>query len=149
MSVPFHHAFPVHNLNEARAFYGGILGCEEGRSSDTWIDFSFGGNQIVCHYVGDNYRCIDYFNNVDTDAVPVPHFGIVVSVEEFHTLSERVKKAGISFIVEPHVRFQGEPGEQWTMFFKDPSSNNIECKAMVHPENLFRPMYISNGQSGR
>jgi extradiol dioxygenase family protein len=138
MSTPFHHAFPVHNLQEARNFYGGILGCEEGRSSNTWIDFSLGGNQIVCHYVNDSYRCIDYFNDVDKDAVPVPHFGLVLSVDDFHRLAERVKKAAIPFIVEPHIRFENEPGEQWTMFFKDPSSNNLEFKAMVHPDNLFK-----------
>jgi len=134
---PFHHAFPVHDLDAARAFYAGILGCEEGRSSKTWIDYSLFGHQLVCHFVNKNYRCVDYFNNVDTDAVPVPHFGVVLSVEQFHALTSRVEKAGIPFIVAPHLRFPGQPGEQWTAFFKDPSGNNLEFKAMTKPENLF------------
>jgi extradiol dioxygenase family protein len=137
MPSPFHHAFPVKDLAASRDFYGTLLGCEEGRSSSTWIDYSLYGHQIVCHYVGPSYHAIDYYNDVDKDAVPVPHFGVVLSVEEFHALAERVKKGGVSFIVEPHIRFVGEPGEQWTMFFKDPSGNNLEFKAMVRPENLF------------
>lgn len=95
------------------------------------------GHQIVCHWVGDDYRCIDYYNPVDGDEVPVPHAGLALTVDEFHALAERVRKAGIEFIIEPHLRFQGAPGEQWTMFFKDPSGNNLEFKAMVKPENLF------------
>lgn len=93
----------------------------QGRSSKTWIDYNFWGHQIVCHWAGNDYKCVDYFNSVDIDMVPVPHFGVCLTVEDFHALSEKVKKAGVKFVVEPHLRFPGEPGEQWTMFFKDPS----------------------------
>ena len=87
--------------------------------------------------MGDDYRCIDYYNPVDGDEVPVPHMGLALTVEEFHALAKRLKDAGIQFIIEPHLRFQGMPGEQWTMFFKDPSGNNLEFKAMTNVENLF------------
>jgi extradiol dioxygenase family protein len=93
----------------------------QGRSSKTWIDYNFWGHQIVCHWAGNDYKCVDYFNSVDIDMVPVPHFGVCLTVEGFHALAEKVKKAGVKFVVEPHLRFPGEPGEQWTMFFKDPS----------------------------
>ncbi|KAL7527312.1 hypothetical protein ACHAWF_002130 [Thalassiosira exigua] len=134
---PFHYAFPVHNLDEAKNFYGNVLGCAEGRSSEKWQDYSLHGHQIVCHWVGDSYRCQDFCNPVDGDEVPVPHFGLALTVEQFHALADRVRKAGIKFIIEPHLRFQGAPGEQWTMFFKDPSGNNLEFKAMAKAENLF------------
>lgn len=134
---PFHYAFPVHDLEVAKDFYGNILGCKEGRSSEKWQDYSLHGHQIVAHWVGSDYRCQDYYNPVDGDEVPVPHMGLALTVEQFHELSERVRKAGIEFIIEPHLRFQGMPGEQWTMFFKDPSGNNLEFKAMTKPENLF------------
>ncbi len=96
----------------------------------------------VCHFVNEKYRCVDYFNNVDKDAVPVPHFGVVLSVAEFQALAARVKAAGIKFIVEPHLRFPGAPGEQWTMFFKDQSGNNLEFKAMTNPDNLFAKYFV-------
>lgn len=134
---PFHYAFPVHDLELAKDFYGRILGCVEGRSSEKWQDYSLGGHQIVCHFAGSDYRCQDYYNPVDGDEVPVPHMGLALTVEEFHKLAERVRKSGIKFIIEPTLRFEGEPGEQWTMFFKDPSGNNLEFKAMASPENLF------------
>ncbi|KAL3803803.1 hypothetical protein HJC23_003965 [Cyclotella cryptica] len=134
---PFHYAFPVHSLEKAKHFYGNVLGCEEGRSSEKWQDYSLHGHQIVCHWVGDNYRCVDYYNPVDGDEVPVPHAGLALTVEEFHALAKRVKEAGVEFIIEPHLRFKGMPGEQWTMFFKDPSGNNLEFKAMTKVENLF------------
>lgn len=134
---PFHYAFPVHDLEAAKHFYGDVLGCAEGRSSHKWQDYSLGGHQIVCHFAGSNYRCQDYYNPVDGDEVPVPHMGLALTVEEFHNLAERVRKAGIQFIIEPHLRFEGDPGEQWTMFFKDPSNNNLEFKAMTNPDNLF------------
>jgi len=134
---PFHHAIPVNSLESSRAFYGGLLGCEEGRSSKTWIDYSLFGHQMVCHFASKDYRCVDYFNNVDADAVPVPHFGVVLSEAQFHALAARIEKAGVPFIVAPHLRFPGQPGEQWTMFFKDPSGNNLEFKAMTTPANLF------------
>mmetsp|Transcript_13186 Transcript_13186/g.17087 ORF Transcript_13186/g.17087 Transcript_13186/m.17087 type:complete len:177 (-) Transcript_13186:176-706(-) len=134
---PFHLALPVHNLNEAKKFYGGVLGCSEGRSSDKWQDYSLGGHQIVCHWVGEDYRCIDYFNPVDGDEVPVPHFGLALDHEVFHTLADRLKEQKISFIIPPTLRFKDQPGEQWTMFFKDPSGNNLEFKSMSLPQNLF------------
>ena len=115
----------------------GVLGLEEGRSSNTWIDFNLFGHQLVAHLVGANYRCADHFNPVDADDVPVPHFGCALTVAGFHELAARLKEHHVKFIVEPHVRFAGKPGEQWTMFFKDPSGNNVEFKAMTTPANLF------------
>lgn len=102
------------------------------------------GHQIVCHWVGDDYKCIDYYNPVDGDEVPVPHAGLALKVDEFHALSKRVRDAGIKFIIEPHLRFQGMPGEQWTMFFKDPSGNNLEFKAMTKVENLFAKYNVAD-----
>ena len=135
---PFHLAIPVHSMEEARHFYGEILGLKEGRRSDSkWQDYSLNGHQIVCHYVGSTYRCSDYYNPVDGDEVPVPHFGIVLAEEEFHQLAKTLKDNGIKFIIEPHLRFKGQPGEQWTMFFKDPSNNNLEFKALANPNYLF------------
>mmetsp|Transcript_16425 Transcript_16425/g.37723 ORF Transcript_16425/g.37723 Transcript_16425/m.37723 type:complete len:224 (-) Transcript_16425:2721-3392(-) len=135
---PFHYAFPVHSLEAAKEFYGTVLGCEEGRSSDKWQDYSLHGHQIVCHWAGDDYRCIDYYNPVDGDEVPVPHAGLALdTVEQFEDLAERVRSHGVEFVIEPHLRFEGEPGEQYTMFFKDPSGNNLEFKAMTNHENLF------------
>lgn len=134
---PFHHAFPVHDLQLAKEFYGTVLGCVEGRSSTKWQDYSLHGHQIVAHYVGPDYRCQDYYNPVDGDEVPVPHTGLALTVDQFHSLAERLRKANVPFIIEPHLRFVGQPGEQYTMFFKDPSGNNLEFKAMTHPENLF------------
>lgn len=141
---PFHYAFPVHDLELAKEFYGGILGCQEGRSSAKWQDYSLHGHQIVAHWVGNDYRCIDYFNPVDGDEVPVPHTGLALTVEQFHELADRVRKAGVEFIIEPHLRFEGMPGEQWTMFFKDQSGNNLEFKAMTKPENLFAKYNVAD-----
>jgi len=134
---PFHLAFPVNNLDEARAFYGDLLGCVEGRSARTWQDYSFFGHQIVCHLVNSDYRGVDFFNPVDADDVPVPHFGVCLSLEQFHELADKLKTENVQFIIQPHLRFKGFPGEQWTMFFKDPSGNNLEFKAMTNPDNLF------------
>lgn len=117
---PFHYAFPVHSLDAAKEFYGNVLNCEEGRSSEKWQDYSLHGHQIVCHWVGNDYRCVDYYNPVDGDEVPVPHAGLALTVEQFHALAERLRLAGVKFIIKPHLRFKGMPGEQWTMFFKDP-----------------------------
>eukprot|EP00536_Pseudo-nitzschia_multiseries_P017613 jgi/Psemu1/225825/e_gw1.1676.2.1 len=135
---PFHYAFPVHSLEAANEFYGTVLGCEEGRSSDKWQDYSLYGHQIVCHWVGNDYRCIDYYNPVDGDEVPVPHAGLALeTVGQFHDLVDRLRSHNVDFVIEPHLRFQGEPGEQYTMFFKDPSGNNLEFKAMTNHQNLF------------
>jgi extradiol dioxygenase family protein len=134
---PFHYAFPVHSLEASKEFYGSILACKEGRSSSKWQDYSLHGHQIVCHYVGDDYRCVDYYNPVDGDEVPVPHAGLALTVDQFHALAHRLRTANVQFIIEPHLRFVNMPGEQWTMFFKDPSGNNLEFKAMTKMENLF------------
>ena len=135
---PFHLAVPVHDMDAARSFYGGVLALKEGRrSGDKWQDYSLFGHQLVCHYVGKDYRCADYYNPVDGDEVPVAHFGAVLSKEEFDTLVDNLKGAQVEFIIPPTLRFQGAPGEQWTMFFKDPSGNNLEFKHVTHPQNLF------------
>jgi len=134
---PFHLAIPVHNLEEAKAFYGGVLGLKEGRSSTKWQDYELFGSQLVVHWVGEDYRGRDYFNPVDGDEVPVPHFGAALLAEEFETLAQRLKDQSVKFIIEPHVRFQGQKGEQSTMFFKDPSNNNLEFKAMKNQGYLF------------
>jgi extradiol dioxygenase family protein len=132
---PFHLAFPVHDLDAARGFYGGLFGCPEGRSSAHWVDFDFFGHQIVAHLApaGSIHR-----NPVDGDQVPVPHFGIVLAWDEFHTLADRLTSAGVRFEIAPHIRFAGEIGEQATMFLFDPSGNALEFKAMKDPANLFR-----------
>lgn len=125
---PFHLAIPVRDLAEARKFYGEILGCPEGRSAPEWVDFNFFGHQLVCHRTATNGGNIER-NPVDGHDVPVPHFGAVLESSEWHALAERVRAAGIRFEIEPQVRFKGEPGEQSTMFFFDPSGNAIEFKS--------------------
>ena len=133
---PFHIAFPVHDLNAARAFYGGLLACPEGRSSDQWIDFSLFGHQIVAHLKpGSAER--PHRNPVDGHDVPIPHFGVVLPMEEWEALAERMKAAGTNFIIEPYIRFKGEVGEQATMFFLDPSGNALEFKAFADLGQLF------------
>ena len=136
-SSPFHLAIPVHNLEAAKSFYGGVLGLIEGRSSEKWQDYDFYGNQFVCHWVGEDYRGQDYFNPVDGDEVPVPHFGACLEEKVFDAFAEKLKAAGVKFIIEPHLRFEGQKGEQKTMFFKDPSNNNLEFKSMTNPSYLF------------
>ena len=133
---PFHLAFPVHDLAAARAFYGGLLGCPEGRSSAEWIDFDFFGHQIVAH-LDPARQPRRHSNPVDGHDVPVPHFGAVLPMEEWQALAERLKQAAVEFVMEPTVRFAGQPGEQATMFFLDPSGNALEIKAMRDPANLF------------
>jgi uncharacterized protein len=134
--VPFHLAFPVHDLEAARAFYGGLLGCPEGRSADAWIDFDFYGHQIVAH-LAPGMAPRAHHNPVDGHDVPVPHFGAVLPMGEWERLAGRLREAGTSFVIEPNIRFRGEPGEQATMFFLDPSGNALEIKAMRDPANLF------------
>ncbi len=124
------------DLAAARAFYGGLLGCREGRSSPEWVDFDFHGHQIVAH-LSDEARAAAT-NRVDGDDVPVRHFGVILTIPAFHALSDRLKAAGMRFIVEPHVRFQGEPGEQWTLFITDPSGNALEFKAFADDAHVFR-----------
>ena len=133
---PFHLAFPVTSLAKARAFYGGLLGCPEGRSSDDWVDFSFYGHQIVAHLApGEAGR--KSTNAVDGDNVPVRHFGVVLAMDEWERLAKKLQAAGASFIIEPHVRFQGEVGEQATMFLLDPCGNALEFKAFHDIGRLF------------
>ena len=134
---PFHLAFPVHDLEAARAFYGGRLGCPEGRSSDQWIDFDFFGHQIVAH-LDPGMRPAGHSNPVDGHDVPVPHFGAVLDMDSWQALADRLSGAGVKFVIEPGVRFRGQAGEQATMFFLDPSGNAIEIKAMRDPGALFR-----------
>ena len=133
---PFHLAFPVHDLEAARAFYGGLLGCPEARSAAEWIDFDFYGHQIVAHLAADR-EPPPHHNPVDGHDVPVPHFGAVLDMAEWQALADKLQAAGTEFVIAPTVRFRGEPGEQATMFFRDPSGNAIEIKAMARPENLF------------
>ena len=138
---PFHLAFLVRDLTETRDFYLNILGCREGRSSDRWIDFDLLGHQIVAHQIDDETATTADAdagaNAVDGHEVPVPHFGVVMDWQRWHEFAERLKGLGVSFVIEPHVRFAGEVGEQATMFFRDPSGNALEFKAFQDPEQLF------------
>ena len=133
---PFHLAFPVTSLANARAFYGDLLGCAEGRSSPEWVDFDFFGHQLVAH-LAPNEVSRAAVNAVDGDDVPVRHFGVVLSMDDWHALAERLKAAGTRFIIEPHIRFKGEVGEQATMFFLDPCGNALEFKAFRDIGRLF------------
>ena len=134
--VPFHLAFPVHDLAAARAFYGGLLGCPEGRSHERWVDFDFFGHQLVAHLVPGSAARLPT-NAVDGDDVPVPHFGAVLPWEQWQALAERLRAAGVTFRIEPHVRFRGALGEQATLFCSDPSGNALEFKAFRDPSKLF------------
>ncbi len=130
----FHLAIPVDDLAAARGFYGGVLGCPEGRSSESWIDFDLMGHQLVVHRAP---RSSIHHNPVDGDQVPVPHFGLVLDWPDWQALGDRIAAAGIGFELPPHVRFAGQPGEQGTFFLFDPAGNALEFKAMRRPENLF------------
>ena len=132
----FHLAFPVHDLDAARDFYGSVLGCPEGRSSDCWIDFDLYGHQIVTHLAPDAAG-VSMSNSVDADNVPVPHFGVVLPMDEWKQLSERLRSKGVEFIIEPKIRFAGEVGEQATMFFLDPSGNALEFKGFNDFSQVF------------
>lgn len=136
MNSLFHLAFPVHDLDTARDFYGGILGCEEGRSSERWIDFNLFGHQIVAH-LSDNGAGVKASNEVDSDNVPVPHFGIVLPMDEWRTLADKLIARGVEFIIEPKIRFAGEVGEQATMFLFDPSGNALEFKGFNDFSSVF------------
>ena len=133
---PFHLAFPVDDLAAARRFYGELLGCPEGRSAEEWVDFDLHGHQIVAHLAPDAVRA-RASNAVDGEDVPVPHFGIVLPMAEWTALARRLESAAIEFVIPPTVRFEGEPGEQATMFFRDPAGNALEFKAMADPAKLF------------
>jgi extradiol dioxygenase family protein len=133
---PFHHAFPVDDLAAARRFYGELLGCPEGRSAEDWVDFDLRGHQIVAHLAPGSVPRRST-NEVDGERVPVPHFGLVLPMEEWKALAGRLTRAGVDFVIPPTVRFAGQPGEQATMFLLDPAGNALEFKAMADPANLF------------
>lgn len=135
-AAPFHLAIPVDDLDAAAAFYGTVLGCPRGREDTEWIDWDLRGHQLVTHRVR-GHRPATAHNDVDGHRVPVPHFGLVLAVEEFHDLARRLLEAGTYFVIEPGIRFAGAPGEQWTMFFLDPAGNALEFKAFADPEQLF------------
>jgi len=132
----FHLAFAVDDLAAARKFYGGLLGCREGRSSERWIDFDFFGHQLVAHLVEEK-RAPNARNPVDGDDVPVPHFGVILEWETFDVLAARLQEANLAFIIAPRVRFAGKPGAQKTMFFVDPSGNALEMKAFQREQDIF------------
>ncbi len=132
---PFHLAFPVDNLATTREFYTEILGCKEGRSSDRWIDFDMYGHQVVAHLI-DKVEDVQT-NSVDGDDVPASHFGVILEMQQWNELSERLKELGTKFIIEPHIRFKGEAGEQATMFFLDPCGNALEFKAFNNDKQIF------------
>ena len=132
----FHLAFPVTDLGEARRFYGAFLGCAEGRSSDDWVDFDFFGHQIVAHKV-DATKMTDATSLVDGQNVPVRHFGVVTDLATWQRLADRFQSADVKFVIDPYTRFKGEPGEQATMFFLDPSGNALEFKAFANLDSLF------------
>jgi extradiol dioxygenase family protein len=133
--APFHLAFPVDDLAAARRFYGGLLGCPEGRSSNEWIDFDFFGHQIVAHLAPP--RAGDHHNEVDGHAVPVPHFGVVLDWDDFQALAARLRAGEVRFVIEPCIRFAGQVGEQATMFLRDPAGNALEFKAFRDRGQLF------------
>jgi extradiol dioxygenase family protein len=136
MLTPFHLAYHVTSLDEARAFYGGILGCRKGRCTDTWVDFDFFGHQISLH-LGEPFKTTDT-GRVGDKLVPMPHLGLVLHLDDWRALADRLTAAGVAFVLPPSVRFQGEPGEQWTMFFRDPSGNPIEIKGFREMEAVFK-----------
>ncbi|MBU8827145.1 VOC family protein [Mycolicibacterium goodii] len=131
----FHLAMPVDDLDAARKFYGEVLGLPQGRSSDRWIDWNLHGHQVVTHLAPERSRQVH--NPVDGHDVPVPHFGLILTVDAFHTLADRLRTAGVTFVIDPYVRFEGETGEQWTMFLLDPAGNALEFKALADDSQVF------------
>jgi len=136
MAQPFHYSFFVKDLPSTRGFYGGLLGCREGRSTATWVDFDFFGSQISAHTTG-TVTPARNTGEVEGIKVPMPHFGAILPWEEFHVLAERLMRAEVGFIIAPRVRFAGQPGEQATMFLLDPSGNALEFKSFKNPEGVF------------
>ncbi|GAA4280886.1 VOC family protein [Gaetbulibacter aestuarii] len=134
---PFHLAIPVHDLAACRTFYRDVLGCEEGRSDDHWVDFNFFGHQMVIHYKPKANDSTLHTNPVDGHDVPVPHFGVILDWDVFHTFAEDLKSKNIEFVIAPYIRFKGKPGEQATMFFYDPSGNALEFKAFKDMSMIF------------
>lgn len=135
MPTPFHFAFNVRDLDEARDFYSGVMGAAEGRSAETWVDFDFFGHQLSLHQ-GTPFAT-EETGRVGDHLVPMPHFGVVLGLAEWQGLADRLKAAGVDFVIAPQVRFEGEPGEQWTMFFRDPSGNPIEVKGFADLGRVF------------
>lgn len=135
MPAPFHLAIPVHDLDAARRFYGGVFGCPEGRSAERWVDFDFFGHQLVAHLATGAQPL--HSNPVDGHEVPVPHFGVVLEWGAWHTLADKLRSAGVRFVIEPGIRFRGEVGEQATFFLYDPSGNALEFKAFKDATRLF------------
>jgi extradiol dioxygenase family protein len=133
---PFHVAIPVHNLQECRQFYRDVLECEEGRSSDQWVDFNVFGHQVVIHYKPKS-EADTHTNPVDGKDVPVPHYGVVLPWDTFREFSEKLRSKGVAFVIEPYIRFEGQVGEQATMFFLDPAGNALEFKAFRNMDQLF------------
>ncbi|MGI8994263.1 MAG: VOC family protein [Nocardioidaceae bacterium] len=131
----FHLAVPVDDLEAAGRFFGEVIGCERGRSSDTWIDWNLRGHQFVTHLTATRPATVN--NPVDGHDVPVPHFGLILEVDEFHALANRLRAAGATFVIEPYLRFQGQPGEQWTMFLLDPAGNAMEFKSFADDSQVF------------
>jgi len=144
---PFHFAFTVHDLPAARAFYGDLLACPEGRSAETWIDFDLFGHQIVIHLNRDMVPAACH-NPVDGHNVPVPHFGVVLEMGQWEAMAERLTAAGVHFLIEPHVRFKNQPGEQATLFFLDPSGNALEFKAFGDDSACCSPLISGHGLPG-
>ncbi|MGE4575554.1 MAG: VOC family protein [Candidatus Pseudothioglobus sp.] len=135
MSV-FHLAYTVNDLDSTRRFYGDLLGCQEGRSTESWVDFDFFGNQLSLH-IGQTIKELESNSRVDNVEVPLPHFGCVIDWDLFHNLADKLKSAGILFIIEPTIRFEGMPGEQATMFLEDYSQNALEFKSFRNPNEVF------------
>lgn len=138
--TPFHIAIPVRDIPESRRFYSTILGCDEGRSDENWVDFNLFGHQFVCHFnptIGKDGKLESHYNPVDGHGVPVPHYGVVLEMDHWKTLAARLKDHEIEFVIEPYIRFKGKPGEQATMFFMDPSGNALEFKAFKDMSQLF------------
>ncbi|HCH66926.1 MAG: glyoxalase [Deltaproteobacteria bacterium] len=135
MITPFHLALPVHDLHAARAFYGTRLGCAEGRSAERWVDFDLFGHQLSLHLA--DTAGIQAHNPVDGDAVPIPHFGVILTWEDWHTLADRLRTTDQAFVIAPRIRFAGQVGEQATMFFLDPSGNALEFKSFRDPARIF------------
>ncbi len=131
----FHLAMPVDDLDAARVFYGELIGCKQGRSSDSWIDWDLRGHQFVTHLAPGRPRAVH--NPVDGHDVPVPHFGLILTITDFHELAGRLRAAGTTFVIEPYLRFEGQPGEQWTMFLHDPAGNALEFKAFADDAQVF------------
>ena len=131
----FHLSFHVHDLDSTRRFYGGVLGCTEGRSAATWVDFNFFGHQLSMH-LGAPFASADT-GQVGAQHVPMPHFGVLLPLPEWQALAQRLREHGVAFVMAPQVRFEGQPGEQWTMFFRDPSGNPIEVKGFASLATVF------------